>query len=99
MRRTGTRAPELALPTASLAALRKALAVDVGADAAARALQNAGFAAGDALFQVLSSSIAPADASDPNGNGDIGQVGSATFWKRLSELFATRGWGRPEHSE
>ena len=53
MPRPGNRPPELAIPVASLAALRNALADEVGADAAARALAAAGQAAGDSLFAQL----------------------------------------------
>src|SRR5690606_41694649 len=45
--------PELALPVASLAALRRALNDEVGPDTAARVLQQAGYAAGAALFPLL----------------------------------------------
>jgi predicted hydrocarbon binding protein len=76
--------PELAIPVASLAALRRALTDDVGGDAAARALASAGHAAGDALFSQL------------NPNGDEG-VGETAFWRRLSQLFTSRGWGTLSH--
>src|SRR5690606_38226676 len=49
MNRNPTRPQELALPIASLAALRNALIDAVGEDAAAAALRAAGHAAGDAL--------------------------------------------------
>lgn len=78
MARTGTRAPELAIPVASLAALRQALSAEVGPDAAARALRAAGHAAGDAWHAQL--------AFDEN-------VPESTFWRRLKELFSSRGWG------
>ena len=45
--------PELALPVASLAALRRALNDEVGPETAARVLQQAGFAAGDAVYTAL----------------------------------------------
>lgn len=75
--------PELAIPVASLAALRRALAAEVGADAAARALAAAGHAAGNALFSQL---------------GEVDHVGETTFWRRLSSLFANRGWGTLTHN-
>ena len=83
MVRTGNRPPELAIPVASLAALRRALASEVGADAAARALASAGHAAGDALFTQLGTS-----------EGDD----EAAFWRKLTQLFISRGWGIIIHS-
>jgi predicted hydrocarbon binding protein len=77
--------PELAIPVASLAALRVALSNEVGADAAARALATAGHAAGDALFTQLV-------------NGDSPESESA-FWRKLATLFSARGWGTLKHSE
>jgi hypothetical protein len=87
----GTNRPaELALPVASLAALRRALVASVGEDDAARALQSAGVAAGDALFRVL--------AHGPGGsNGEMSppeEWSESTFWRRFGELFERRGWGR-----
>lgn len=83
MPRPGHRPPELAIPVASLAALRRALAAEVGADAAARALAAAGHAAGDALFSQL-----------PEVEG----ASETAFWRRLSTLFTSRGWGTLSHS-
>lgn len=79
------RPQELALPVASLAALRSALEEAVGADHAARALQAAGNAAGDAFHEILtgaSQDAAPAEWTE------------SAFWRRFGELFARRGWGR-----
>ena len=80
MLQTAKRALELAIPVASLAALRQALTAEVGADAAARALRAAGHAAGDAWYPQLSSS-----------DGDT--LAENTFWRRLNQLFSSRGWG------
>jgi hypothetical protein len=82
------------LPVASLAALRDALTAEVGADSAAHALRAAGFAAGDAFFTALTLPPGGADQS-PAGIDDIS---AATFWRRLSQLFSTRGWGTLGHS-
>ncbi|HEX7051430.1 MAG TPA: V4R domain-containing protein [Longimicrobiales bacterium] len=73
---------ELTLPTASLHAMRRALEAEVGVEAAARALHNAGHAAGDALFERLA-------ADTP----EISELMEAEFWQRLNALFAERGWG------
>ena len=82
---TSKRAPELAIPVASLAALRHALATEVGADAAARALHAAGHAAGDAWYPRLSF-------------GDDQNISESAFWRRLSQLFSSHGWGTLAHS-
>lgn len=86
---TTTRVPELALPVASLAALRDALVVAVGTESAAQALRQAGFAAGDALFRILA-------VDDPN---ELADLPASTFWSRLARLFAARGWGQLSYHE
>ncbi len=86
MPRSASTSPELALPVGSLSALRNALEAQIGGDAAAQALRQAGYAAGDALFPLL--------ASDPDVVA--GELPEAVFWRRVSELFAARGWGRLE---
>ncbi|MGQ0813297.1 MAG: V4R domain-containing protein [Gemmatimonadota bacterium] len=93
MPRPGNRPPELAIPVASLAALRRALADEVGSDSAARALAAAGHAAGDALFTQLVN--APEDAAQPSVEG----VSESAFWRKLSNLFSNRGWGTLAHSQ
>lgn len=85
MNQNNGRPQELALPVASLAALRYALAEAVGQDAAARAFQQAGVAAGDAFFKLLAN---PA-AGDAPAEWD-----ESMFWRRFGELFERRGWGR-----
>jgi predicted hydrocarbon binding protein len=92
MGRPGARPPELALPVASLAAMRQALTEDVGADAAARALRAAGYAAGDALYAALTQPF-----GDSDGGEKVGELPAAAFWRRLSQLFSTRGWGTLSH--
>jgi bacteriochlorophyll 4-vinyl reductase len=86
---TTTRTPELALPVDSLAALRDALVVAVGTEAAAQALRQAGFAAGDALFRILA-------ADDPD---ELAELPVALFWSRLARLFSARGWGQLSYVE
>ena len=83
MMQNNARPHELALPVASLAALRRALADDAGDDAAARAFQQAGVAAGDAFFKLLA----------PPGDNPADWPESV-FWRRFGELFERRGWGR-----
>ena len=84
--------PELAIPVASLAALRHALSAEVGADAAARALAAAGHAAGDALFSQL------AAAPDENVQPSVDGMSETAFWRKLSTLFSSRGWGTLGHA-
>lgn len=83
-----TRPTEIALPAASLAALRTALTAELGEDAAARVLRNAGHEAGDVFFQLLASE---ADA--------LASVDANAFWRRFAQLFSTRGWGTLSHSD
>lgn len=78
--------PELAIPVASLAALRRALVEEAGADTAARALAAAGHAAGTALFTQL--------AAD-----DVSAVSEAAFWRKLTQMLSSRGWGTLLHSD
>jgi len=83
MQKQTARAPELALPVPSLAAMRAALEAECGPDAAARALRAAGFAAGNALYAALSS----------NEGQPLDEMNADLFWKRLVLLFSNRGWG------
>ena len=78
---------EIRVPTDSIAALRTTLRQEVGAQAATVALQKAGHAAGNALFERL-------DRDD-----GLSQTPQATFWSRLSGLFREMGWGTVEHEE
>ncbi len=87
MNRITTRPQELALPIASLAALRNALMSAVGEDAAALALRAAGHAAGDALFHALSAS------------GVDAATAMERYWKRLAQLFQARGWGNLRYDD
>lgn len=90
MRQPGSAIPELALPVASFTALRAAVLSELGAEAGAHALQAAGHAAGDALFEIL-------DASTGGAPGGVAEIRADAFWRRLAELFATRGWGHLAH--
>lgn len=95
---TNSRPAELALPVASLAALRRALAASVGPDGAAHALRAAGHAAGDAFFRALcrtpshTVTLSREDAAEA-----LRGLDERTFWNRLSGLFAARGWGTLVH--
>src|SRR5690606_14722620 len=86
MTRITTRPQELALPVASLAALRNTLIDTVGEDDAAAALRAAGHAAGDALHTMLVAA-----------DGDAAPA--ERFWQRLTQLFQSRGWGVLRHED
>jgi hypothetical protein len=95
MGRPGSRPAELALPVACLGAIRDALSAEVGSDAAASALRVAGYAAGEALFTALTQPFADSSGTDAGGPGALS---ANTFWRRLSQLLSTRGWGTLSHS-
>jgi hypothetical protein len=101
MPRINSTPSELAIPAASLTALRHALTEDVGPEKAARALQQAGFAAGDAMFALLAGPVsAGRDASESGADpGALAQLPGSVFWRRFSDLFAARGWGRMSHED
>jgi predicted hydrocarbon binding protein len=91
-----SRPPELALPVASLAALRRELAAAVGGDVAARALQSAGDAAGGAFYRALVhgiGSLGGAADAETAAHDRLAELDQSVFWRRFSELFASRGWG------
>ncbi|HEY8468674.1 MAG TPA: V4R domain-containing protein [Longimicrobiales bacterium] len=90
---------ELAIPAASLTALRQALTEDVGPEKAARALQQAGFAAGDAIFAMLAGPAAQGRDAPESDADAVARLPSSVFWRRLSDLFASRGWGRLSHED
>lgn len=79
---------EIRFPADAILAIRRSLVREVGAEAAGRALQEAGNAAGDALFDRLSRA---ADA--------LADTPSASFWDRLAGLFREMGWGTVEHRD
>lgn len=85
MATTSTNA-DIRMPVASLAALRRSLRDSVGPDAAAQALQRAGFAAGDALHPAL---------TEPDE--DLAELTTGDFFRRLTHLFRRMGWGDLQH--
>ena len=76
------------LSPTSLRALRRAVAAEAGPDAAARALQQAGMAAGDALFDRLFE-----DAEEPRS------MSLPEFCDALSDALEREGLGRLEPEE
>lgn len=75
------------LPAHSLVTLRHALAREAGTEAARRALQEAGHAVGDSLFDEL------------DGGGPLADIPADAFWSRLDRLARSLGWGSLEHQE
>lgn len=75
---------DIRLPADSVLALRRALMRQVGTADATRALQEAGHAAGDALFDRLD-------------DGTLGGTPRDTFWGRVADLFRELGWGDIAH--
>lgn len=81
---------DIRIPADSILAIRRALQREVGPDAAGRALQEAGYSAGDAIFARLTRTTdAHALADSP----------TASFWDHLSALFQEMGWGAVRHEE
>lgn len=80
---------DIQIPGESIIALRRSLVRQSGVEAAARALQEAGHAAGDALHERLRRTA----------DQELDGVPSATFWDRLNGLFRELGWGSVEHQE
>ena len=76
---------DIRMPADTILTLRRALVRELGAEAAGRALQEAGNAAGDALHDRLAR------------GEDIGGTPSTSFWDRLAALFRENGWGTVEH--
>jgi predicted hydrocarbon binding protein len=92
MNPTGARVPELALPATALAGLRRALVAELGPDRAAAVLRNAGHAAGDALFTILTQPGA-------EGAAPVSEFDADRFWRRFASLFTARGWGNLMHED
>jgi predicted hydrocarbon binding protein len=78
---------DIRFPADAVLALRRTLVRQVGTEAATRALQEAGYAAGDILFERLT------------GQGDLAGTPQDTFWDRMAGLFRELGWGSLTHEE
>lgn len=81
---------EIRIPADSVLALRRSLIRELKGATAARVLQDAGSAAGDALYDRLERG---ADGAA------IGDTPHASFWSRLNDLFRELGWGSIEHQQ
>jgi hypothetical protein len=80
---------QIRIPAESFRAMRRSLYHELGPEAAGRALQEAGYAAGDSLFERLMSGEV----------SDLRDTPSASFWDRLAQLFDELGWGSVRHEE
>lgn len=80
---------EIRIPADSVHALRRSLTRELGAATAARTLQDAGNAAGDALYERL----------ERSSHDEVGATPHSTFWDRLDGLFRELGWGSVQHEE
>jgi predicted hydrocarbon binding protein len=78
--------PMVALPRAALAALRTALVAN-GGPYAATALQEAGYAGGEALFAAFSAWLRERESAD------VGALPVVRFADRAGEYFRACGWG------
>jgi uncharacterized protein len=76
----------LAIPRASLAALRSALIRDAGVHAAGY-LQEAGYAGGPAVFDAFAGWLRDRGLPSPDA------LGVSDFERRAAEFFAEAGWG------
>lgn len=81
---------EIRIPADSILALRRSLVRELKGATAARVLQDAGSAAGDAIFERLERS------ADESG---LGATPHTSFWDRLDALFRELGWGSVEHRQ
>lgn len=81
---TATR--DIQLPAESILALRRSLIRQLGHEPAIRALQEAGHAAGDVLFDRMGQDAEAVEALPRD-----------TFWGRLAAVFRELGWGTVEH--
>jgi hypothetical protein len=79
---------DIRIPADSVHAIRRSLYRELGAEAGAQALQEAGYAAGDALFERLERGT----SDDP-----LGSTPSTSFWDRLATAFRELGWGVMRH--
>jgi predicted hydrocarbon binding protein len=80
---------DIRIPADSIHALRRSLSTTLGAGAANRTLQEAGFAAGDALYERITREVAE----------DAGATPATSFWDRLASILRELGWGAMRHEE
>jgi uncharacterized protein len=88
MSTTTLRETMLSLPLGALAAIHRALSDGRSPAEAAEAARRLGFETGAAFHRALEGWLASA------GLGDPGSLDADAFWERLSDFFASHGWGR-----
>lgn len=79
---------EVTIPAAAFDHLRTALAEHSAEGAGVSALHAAGFASGEALYEVFAET----------GGGSPERLGRTRFWQRLAGFLSDRGWGTLEHA-
>ncbi len=89
MGRLNPGAAEVAVPSSTLVALRRAVRKEAGPLATIHALHDAGFVSGDGFFESLRQAL-PVPP---------GETGEDAFWEALSRVFQARGWGSLEHQK
>ena len=80
---------EVSLPAEAFARLRDSLIHEVGDGRGIQALHSAGFATGDAVYDLL--------AGAAGGTTTPESLESGAFWELLERHFRERGWGTLEH--
>lgn len=80
---------DVAIPSTSFSALRRALHDEAGPLVAVHALQSAGYEAGTALF----------DAFSRDADADPATLDRTTFFDRLGRFLGARGWGSLRHHD
>lgn len=80
---------DIRIPAESIHAMRQSLQRDLGAEAAGRALQEAGYAAGDTLYERMSRAL----------GDDLAATPSTSFWDRFAGVCRDLGWGSLRHEE
>jgi predicted hydrocarbon binding protein len=81
---------DIRIPADSIHAMRRSLYQELGAETAGRALQEAGYAAGDMVFDRLARAFS---------ESELAGTPSTSFWDRLSSLCRELGWGAVRHEE
>jgi hypothetical protein len=81
--REAARPGHVVLPTSVLSHLKQALRRETGVLSATHVLQDAGFAAGDRIYDEFAREV----------GGDPSELGASNFWEALDRYLARRGWG------
>lgn len=84
--------PVASIPGSALRTLHRALSHEAGPELAARAVQAAGAATGDLLFESLTSPEAAGVEAE-----DLRRLPLEEFWDDILEFLSDLGWGSLEH--